>query len=73
MEDWFWGTLWSQYTFEVEKKIYKTIIRPSMFYGSECWTIMKQHVKKVNVAEMRMLRLMDDNTLNERNDCIREN
>ena len=33
-------------------------IRPPMFYGTKCLTFKKQHVSKMNVVEMRMLRWM---------------
>ncbi|GMQ11846.1 hypothetical protein CsSME_00054325 [Camellia sinensis var. sinensis] len=35
-----------------------TAIRPAMLYGMECWATKKQHVDKMSVAEMRMLRWM---------------
>ena len=34
----------------------KTIIRPAMTYGSECWAVKKKDESKLNSAEMRMLR-----------------
>ena len=37
-------------------KFYKAITRPAMTYGAECWPIKKQHMHKMSVAEMRMLR-----------------
>ena len=37
-------------------KFYKTAIRPAMLYGTECWAVKKQYVRKMNVAKMRMLR-----------------
>ena len=33
-----------------------------MFYGTECWTVKKQYVSKMNVAGMRMLRWMRSKT-----------
>ena len=39
-----------------------------MLYGTECWTIKKQYVNKMNVAEMGMLRWMYGKT---RRDKIR--
>ena len=41
---------------ELEDKVFKTIIRPAMTYGSECWAVKKKHESKLNSAEMRMLR-----------------
>jgi len=36
-------------------KLYRTTIRPAMFYGTKYWTVKNQHENQVNVAEMRML------------------
>ena len=41
---------------ELKDKVFKTIIRPAMMYGSECWAVKKKHDSKLNSAEMRMLR-----------------
>ena len=45
-----------------------------MLYGSECWATKKQHIDKMHVAEMRMLRWMCGKTRKDRvrNDHIRE-
>ena len=39
-------------------KVYKTIVRPAMVYGAETWAVKKAHEKKMEVAEMKMLRWM---------------
>ena len=39
---------------ELKDKVFKTIIRPAMTYGSECWAVKKKD--KLYSAEMRMLR-----------------
>ena len=41
---------------ELKDKVFKTIIRPAMTYGSECWAIKKKDENQLNSAEMRMLR-----------------
>ena len=41
---------------ELKDKVFKTIIRPAMAYGSECWAVKKKDESKLNSAEMRMLR-----------------
>ena len=41
---------------ELKDKVFKTIIRPAMTYGSECWAVKKKDESKLNSAEMRMLR-----------------
>lgn len=42
----------------LEEIFYKTTNGTAMTYVVECWPIRKQHMQKVSVAEMRMLRLM---------------
>src|SRR4029450_2942072 len=53
---------------------YRTAIRPAILYGTECWAARQQHLHKVNVAEMRMLRWMCGKTRKDRirNEHIRE-
>ena len=41
---------------ELKDKVFKTIIRPAMTYGSECWGVKKKDENKLNSADMRMLR-----------------
>ena len=41
---------------KLKDKVYKTIIRPAMTYGSECWAVKKKDEYKLNSAEMMMLR-----------------
>ena len=41
---------------ELKDKVFKTIIRPAMTYGSECCAVKKKDENKLNSAEMRMLR-----------------
>ena len=40
----------------------KTIIRPAMTYGSECWAVKKKYDNKLNSAEMRMLKWTREKT-----------
>ena len=42
----------------VKGKVYKTVVRPAMMYGAETWAVKKTQEKKLDVAEMRMLRWM---------------
>ncbi|KAM1140543.1 hypothetical protein ACFX13_041305 [Malus domestica] len=41
---------------KLKGKFYRTAIRSAMLYGTECWAVKHQHVHKMGVAEMRMLR-----------------
>ncbi|KAM1263569.1 hypothetical protein ACFX2G_029171 [Malus domestica] len=47
---------------KLKGKFHRTTIRPMMLYGTECWTVKHQHVHKMGVAEMRMLRGMCGHT-----------
>ena len=40
----------------VKGKVYKRVVRPAMIYGAETWAVKKAQEKKLDVAEMRMLR-----------------
>ena len=40
----------------VKGKVYKTIVSPAMMYGVETWAVKKAQEKKLDVAEIRMLR-----------------
>ena len=48
---------------KLKEKFYKTVIRPVIPYGTECCAILKQHVNKLSVTEMCMLRWICDRTL----------
>ena len=41
---------------ELKDTVFKTIIRPAMTYGSECWAVKKKDESKLYSAQMRMLR-----------------
>ena len=43
---------------KVKGKVYKTVIRPAMLYGAETWATTKRQEKRIEVTDMRMLRLM---------------
>ena len=56
----------------VKGKVYKTVVRPAMMYGAETWAVKKAQEKKLDVAEMRMLRWMRVTKLDRiRNERIR--
>jgi len=41
---------------KLKSKINRTMIRPAMIYEAETWTMKKVYEKRLDVAEMRMLR-----------------
>ena len=41
---------------KIKGKIYKTIAKPAMTYGSECWAVKKNDTQKLHTTEMRMRR-----------------
>ena len=43
---------------KIKGNVYKTIVRPAMVYGAEAWAVKKAHEKKMEVAEMKILRWM---------------
>uniref|UniRef100_A0A1B0CS40 Putative rna-directed dna polymerase from mobile element jockey-like diaphorina citri n=1 Tax=Lutzomyia longipalpis TaxID=7200 RepID=A0A1B0CS40_LUTLO len=51
---------------KLKGKLYQTVIRPSMLYGSECRSATKAQDHKLHVAEMRMLRWSAGVTLKDR-------
>jgi len=54
-------------------KFYKTVGRPAMMYGSECWTINRNIEQRIGVVEMRMLRWTNEVTTKHKisNDYIK--
>ncbi|XP_070020912.1 uncharacterized protein [Nicotiana sylvestris] len=47
---------------ELKGKFYRTVVRPAILYGAECWPVKNSHIQKMKVAEMRMLRWMCGHT-----------
>jgi hypothetical protein len=59
---------------KLKDKLYRTVIRPAMLYGAECWPTKRRYVQQLSVAEMRILRWICGHTRRDqvRNDDIRE-
>ena len=53
---------------------YIAIVKPSLLYGSETWTLQNRHMKKLQATEMRYLRNVEGVTRMDRmrSDDIRE-
>ena len=43
---------------KIKGKVYRTVVRPALMYGAETWALKKAQEKKLEVAEMIMLRWM---------------
>ncbi|KAI5742912.1 hypothetical protein M8J77_012557 [Diaphorina citri] len=41
---------------KMKGKVYRTVVRPAMIYGAETWAVKMVHEKRLEVAEMRILR-----------------
>ena len=59
---------------KLKDKVYKTVIKPTMTYGAECWADRKKDENRLHVAEMRMLRWISGKTRkdNVRNQIVQE-
>ena len=40
---------------DVKFKIYKTILRPILIYGSECWTLSRNNGERLKIFERKIL------------------
>ena len=60
--------------FKLKDKVYKTVIKPTMTYGADCWAIRKKDENRLHEAEMRMLRRIRGKTRKDhvRNQRIQE-
>ena len=59
---------------KLKDKVYKTVIKPTMTYGAECWAVSKKDENRLHVTEMRMLRCITSKTRTDhvRNQVIQE-
>ncbi|KAK3570181.1 hypothetical protein QTP86_015886 [Hemibagrus guttatus] len=49
----------------IKGKVYRTVVRPAMLYGLETVSLRKRQESELEVAELKMLRLMDNNIREE--------
>ena len=47
---------------KLKKKLYKTVIRPTLIYGSECWALHRAEQQRMRTTEMKMLRWIQGKT-----------
>jgi len=66
-------TLFRKVRTETILKIYNTLIVPTLLYGSENWTLTASQRRRIEVAEMELLRPLAGYTLHDHktNDFIR--
>ena len=59
---------------KLKDKVYKTVIKPTITYGAECWAVRKKDENRLHIAEMRMLRWIRGKTRKDhvRNQIIQE-
>ena len=59
---------------KLKDKVYKTVIKPTMTYGAECWAVRKKDENRLHVADMMMLRWIRGKTRKDhvRNKTIQE-
>ena len=59
---------------KLKDKVYKTVIKPTMTYGAECWAVRKKDENRLHVTEMRMLRWIRGKTRKDhvRNQSIQD-
>jgi hypothetical protein len=60
------GVLCDKVPNKLKGKFYRTVIRLAMLYGAERWATKGQHIQKMSVAEMRMLRWICGHTRKDR-------
>ena len=74
LEESVWSVVRQENEREDQGKVYRTVVRPALMYGAVTWALKKAQEKKLEVAEMRMLRWMCGVTKLDkiRNERIRE-
>ena len=56
LEESVWSVVRQENESKDQGKVYRTVVRPALEYGAETWALKKAQEKKLEVAEMRMLR-----------------
>ena len=59
---------------KLKDNVYKTVIKPTMTYGAECWAVRKKDENRLHVAEIRMLQWIRGKTRKDhvRNQIIQD-
>jgi len=56
---------WRVLSLKLKRCLYKSYVRSVMSYGSECWSVKKVETRRMQAAEMRMIRMMCRKTLRD--------
>ena len=51
---------------KLKNKLYKTVIRPTLIYGGECWPLHRAEQQRMHTTKMKMLRWIQGKTRNDR-------
>ena len=61
-----WGNLRQDDPVKLKNKLHKTVIRPTLIYGNECWALHRTEQQMMYTTEMNMLRWIQGKTLKYR-------
>ena len=53
-----WSVVRQKMNVKINRKMYRTVVRPALMYGAETWALKKGQENKLDVSEMRMPRWM---------------
>ena len=51
---------------KLKNKLYNTVIRPTLIYGSECWALHRAEQQRMHTTDMKMLRWIQGKTRKDR-------
>ena len=51
---------------KLKNKLYKSVIRPTLIYDSECWALHRAEQQRMHTTEMNMLRWIQGKTKKDR-------
>lgn len=50
----------------LKTKCYETVVQPAIIYGTKCWETVREHVHKMSVTNMHILRWMYGKTCEDK-------
>jgi hypothetical protein len=60
-----WRTIFRKVRKETILKLYNTLVVPTFLYGSENWTLTASQGRRIEAAEMELLRPLAGHSLND--------